>query len=365
MRLIVVQPSVPFYRIGLFSRLAKELGKDFVVYASFEDLGVLSESTSLPEWRIALGSIFVIAPGLFWQRGALSFPIQRNDIVVVSGAPRCISNLALLVKAWLMGAKTVWWGHYRSATSRNWSSRLRLFAMRFADSVLFYTDKEVEAHRATRGRNDRQPVFALNNGVETTRIAEFRALYDAERRPRDLLFIGRITDKCELNLLLEALTHPKCSSVTLDIVGAGEDKDALQRCLAECQLGDRVVLHGGMTDEARIAEIANQCKLFVYPGSVGLSLIHALAYGLPSVVHDDRKTHMPEIAAHEERINGFLFRKGDTESLANTIVSALASPKELSVMSGAALNTTNESFNTADMARRFLKMFRDLAARGR
>lgn len=362
MRYIVVQPSVPFYRLGLFSRLAKELGRDFTVYASFEDLGVLSESTTLPEWRTSLGSIFAIAPGLFWQRGALSFPIQRGDIVVVSGAPRCISNLALLVKARLMGAKTVWWGHYWSATSRNWSSRLRLFAMRFADSVLFYTDKEVEAHRARKHRSDRQLVFALNNGVETTAIAEFRALYDAERRPRDLLFIGRITNKCELNLLLEALTYSKCASVTLDVVGAGDDKDALQRRLAECQLGDRVVLHGGMTDEARIADIANQCKLFVYPGSVGLSLIHALAYGLPSVVHDDRKTHMPEIAAHEERINGFLFRKGNAEALADTIAGALASPKELNRMSGAALNTTIESFNAADMARRFLKVFRDMAA---
>ncbi|MER8578400.1 glycosyltransferase [Mesorhizobium sp. M1423] len=261
-----------------------------------------------------------------------------------------------------MGAKTVWWGHYWSATSRKWSSWLRLLVMRFADVVLFYTDKEVEVHRATARHNDRQVVFGLNNGIETVAIEKFRIPYNVDQRPRDLLFIGRITEKSEIDLLLNALTYPQCASVTLDVIGAGGEKDALQRRLADRHLDGRVVLHGGLTDEARISEIANQCKLFVYPGGVGLSLIHALAYGLPGVVHDDRKTHMPEIAAHEEGVNGCLFRKGNAESLADTIATALESPEELNRMSGAALNTVGDSFNTADMARRFLKMFRDIAA---
>ena len=32
------------------------------------------------------------------------------------------------------------------------------------------------------------------------------------------------------------------------------------------------------------------------PGAVGLSLIHAMAYGLPCLVHSNRLQHMPEIA---------------------------------------------------------------------
>ena len=67
-----------------------------------------------------------IAPGLSWQVGALSVPIAPGDIVVVSGGPRCLSNIALLLWARLKGARTIWWGQYWSASSRRWRFALRV-----------------------------------------------------------------------------------------------------------------------------------------------------------------------------------------------------------------------------------------------
>ena len=49
-------------------------------------------------------------------------------------------------------------------------------------------------------------------------------------------------------------------------------------------------------------------RIFVYPGEVGLSLIHAMAYGLPCLVHSDRLKHMPEISISKGNEFDFLSR---------------------------------------------------------
>jgi glycosyltransferase involved in cell wall biosynthesis len=349
---MVLQPTVPSYRRGFFSRLAERYGAGFTVHASHQDLGVLTERTERPAWERPLGPIRTILPGLQWQRGALAIAVGRGDVVVVSGAPRCLSNIAVMIKARLKGARTIWWGHYWSSTSRPWRAGLRMLLMQLADAILFYTDREVEEYLATR-KGIRKPVLALNNGIETEEIVRLRKPYDPSSRPRDLLFIGRITPKAELDLLLEALALPPCTGIYLDVIGDGEEEARLRGRCAELGIAERVIWHGGTTDEPRIAEVANACKAFVYPGSVGLSLIHALAYGLPAIVHDNRWLHMPEIAAHEAGENGIFFKRGHAASLADTISAMLSNRHQLGLMSANASATIAKTFNTADMAARF------------
>lgn len=355
MNITIIQPTVPSYRLGLFNRLADRLGPRLAVYASKQDLGVLTERASRPPWERLLGPMRAILPGIFWQAGALSVPIARGDVVVVSGEPRCLSNIALLVKARLKGARTIWWGHYWSSTSRPWRACLRMPLIRLADAVLFYTDREVEEYRVT-GRGGTKPVMALNNGIETEEIMRLRKPYDPVSRPRDLLFIGRLTPKAELGLLLDALTFPACAGVTLHVIGGGEDEAKLRSRCDELGIVGRVAWHGGTTDELRITEIANACKAFVYPGSVGLSLIHGFAYGLPAIVHDNRWEQMPEFAALRAGKNGVTFSQGNAASLAEAIATLLAEPEQLARMSAAAIATTEHTFNTTDMSERFCKM---------
>jgi glycosyltransferase involved in cell wall biosynthesis len=167
------------------------------------------------------------------------------------------------------------------------------------------------------------------------------------------VYIGRVVQKSNLDLLIDALSRPNCAGVTLDIIGDGDDKARLQARCAELNLDKRVTWHDGTVDEAKIAAVFNRCQLFVYPGAVGLSLIHALAYGLPVVVHDDRWKHGPEIAALDKGKNGHTFANGDPVALSEVIAGTLGKPADLTRMSAAAIATTDESFNAADMADRF------------
>jgi glycosyltransferase involved in cell wall biosynthesis len=264
-----------------------------------------------------------------------------------------LSTLALLIKGWIVGAQIVWWGHYWSSTSKPRRAALRLVLMRMADAVIFYTDQEIDDYRARAGTSVAKQVFALNNGIETSEITLLRRPYVAGSRNRDLLFIGRLTQKAELEILLTALARPECTGVTLDVIGDGPRRSDLELRADVLGLGQRVVWHGGIIDEARIASIANECKAFIYPGGVGLSLIHGLAYGLPAIVHDDRWAHMPEIAALKAGKNGTTFPHGDAIALANVVSETLLHTDKLDRMSLAAVETTTRTFNTEDMVRRF------------
>ncbi|WP_161487489.1 glycosyltransferase family 4 protein [Sulfitobacter sp. HI0129] len=353
-RIVVTQPALPLYRIPLFARLSKIYGERFTVYASRQsELGALNAKTTAASWFRPLNPARPILCKLEWQSGALAISLRRGDILVLSGQPRTISNLALILKAKLVGARVVWWGHFWSATSRPWRATIRFWIMRLADAILFYTDQEVDEYQTQNARHSSVPVKGLNNGIETDQIVALRAPYEASRRPRDLLFIGRVTKKAELSLLLDALSHESCISVTLDVIGDGDEAEVLRNRAAQLGISDRIAWHGALTDEPQIARIANKCRLFVYPGSVGLSLIHGLTYGLPAIVHDDRWQHMPEIAAHRPGENGSAFRFGNADALANTISDLIKQPDQLVRSSTEAVKTTAKTFNVEDMARRF------------
>ncbi len=355
-RVIIVQPALPVYRYALFSRMAERLGPGFAVYASSsEDLGELEVEQSKFAWCHQLGVMLPLLPGLQWQSGALSVPVSKGDVLIVCGAPRCLSTLVLLIKAKCKGVRTFWWGHYWSSTSKPWRAALRLLLMRLADATIFYTDLEISEYRSHQKRQCERYVYALNNGIETVEIRRLRTAYSLTMRPRDILFIGRLTKKAEFGLLLEALVRCEGAAVTLDVIGDGPGASNLQRQAVALDISERIIWHGAMIDEPHIAEVANRCKLFVYPGSVGLSLIHGFAYGLPAIVHDDRWRHGPEIAALQPGQNGLTFRKGDVGDLAHVISLLLNGKADLQRMSPAAIATTEQSFNAADMAARFVK----------
>jgi glycosyltransferase involved in cell wall biosynthesis len=295
-------------------------------------------------------------PGAEWQVGALSVPISRGDAVVVSGGPRCLTNLLLLLRARLRGARTIWWGQLWSGTTRMHRFLVRLLLMRLADAVLFYTDAEVATYRARWAWRDKRPISALNNGIDVGPIKPLRRDYIASERGANVLFIGRLTAKAELDLLLRAMTDPVIAQATLHVIGDGADADAgaLRRWADRNGLRGRVVWHGGTVDETRIAEVANRAAVFCYPGSVGLSLIHAMAYGLPALVHDDRPTHMPEIAAFEPGVTGSFFAKNDPAALARSLANLLANPDQRAEMSRQARERADGVFSTEAMAKRFV-----------
>ena len=264
-RIIVLQPVVPLYRDGLFARLAEYFGAGFSVYASQLNMGALTGERRTAYWEHQLGSFQSLGLGLEWQNQAISIAISRGDIVIVSGNPRNLSTLLFLVKAKFKGVKCLWWGHLWSSTSKPWRAKLRMLVMLLVDGLIFYTDNEILEYRSSILSRSKMPVFALNNGIETSDIIRFRLPYRSKDRANRILFIGRLTEKADLTTLLLAIGRPGCEFLELDVIGGGPAEAGAKRLATNIGLARRVRWHGEIVDEWQIAEIANLCKVFVYP----------------------------------------------------------------------------------------------------
>lgn|GEM_PF-1589117 len=367
--LIIVQEELPSYRLDFFDRLAALLaaeGEELRVYRSAPAeeggaLGILTAARPPRPWERLLGPTAPLTPlaaAPLWQRGALSVPLRRGDVLVAPGAPRCLSHLALMLKARLRGARVVWWGHYWSATSRPWRFWARVSLTRLAHVALFYTDLEVREALGRARRLLPREVRALSNGLNLDPIAARRAPFTPAERARAVLFIGRLLERSELPVLLRALARPALAHVSLEVVGGGPAEEDLRALATALGVGGRVRWRGATVDEGVIAEVANRCRLFVYPGAVGLSVIHAMAYGLPCVLHDDRLRQGPEVAAHEGGVTGLWFRQGDDAGLAAAVAEALADDARLARWSAACVRRVEEVYNTAEMARRMVAVWR-------
>lgn len=356
-RVIFCQPALPAYRIDFFDRLANRLGSRFALYYSPTDMGVLTQDREIFSWERPVGAIRPLLRGVVeWQPGALSIPMKRGDTLIVCGGPRTLSTLALLLKARWRRVNTIWFGHYWSSTSTGYLFRLRIALMRLVDAILFYTDQEVDEYRAGFGRHDKRLISAINNGINTDPIVAVSVPYQAERRPRDILLIGRIQEKCRAELLLYALTDRRLAGIRLQIVGDGPERMKLEALAERLELSDAIVWHGGIVNEAEIAKIANRCRIFVYPGAVGLSLIHSMAYGLPAIVNDDRWGNMPEITAFSSGVTGVSFTKGDAADLADKIAQTIDDDEALNRWSEEAQRRASQLYNTRGMADRVLQM---------
>jgi glycosyltransferase involved in cell wall biosynthesis len=238
--------------------------------------------------------------------------------------------------------------------------------MRGTDAVLLYTDHEVSEWRARLPREI--GIFGAQNAVDQSvaraeserwtqeRLAAFRREHGLEGR-KVLLFCGRLRTRpnAGVELLLRALERLATvdPSYLVVIIGDGEDRARLQRLASELRLEAQVRWIGAQFDERDNAPWFLSALCFVYPGPIGLSLLHAMGYGLPVITHGDRGRHNPEVAALRHGWNGMEFTDGDASDLARRIETIAADPAVRLEMSDNARTTAMADFTIDRMAERF------------
>jgi glycosyltransferase involved in cell wall biosynthesis len=145
------------------------------------------------------------------------------------------------------------------------------------------------------------------------------------------------------------------SQYQLVVIGDGPDRGRLVSLAAELGVADRVRWQGEIYEELDIAPWFLSATCFVYPGSIGLGLIHALAYGLPVITHASSECHNPEIAAMRHEHNGLMFAKGSAEDLARQVRRLVSDEGFRARMSEAARHTVRVDFSFERMVERFSK----------
>lgn len=354
-----IQPTLRQYRVIFFNRLSKKICK-FTVF--FGGLGSGNIQYSKPLFTLMRARKIPLFFGFTWQSSVRVFSLKKKDLVVISTPPQYLSNLFIILMSFLLRYRVIIWAHYWSATSSTTGFVFRQMLSNFVSGLIFYTDDEVESYSKSRFFNHKINLIGLNNGLDAKKNRLLSKPYCAALRPLEIVFIGRLTKKSEINLLIESLLYLKNINIVLNVVGdVGDDVFNYRKMAKDIGVDESINWVGGAYVEADISAIFNRSRIFVYPGAVGLSLVHAMTYGVPAIIHNVPSLHMPERSAFTEGETGELFRKGSPISLAYTIRKLIGDVNKLNNYSRRSLDITFNSFNFEDMVDRmssFLLEFR-------
>jgi glycosyltransferase involved in cell wall biosynthesis len=366
MKFLFVQPCIPTYRVPFFRSLNTALSGELLVIASKEDVDGLPsdvDKTAGFRFNLTLEERYLFRRKFFVQSGICKNNLKNAKVVVVTGNLRCLSNWLLLFKSKVYGFRILWWGQARTSGSSYLMFIVKLVVAKLYDGMILYTEREFEYVKRSIFSNKK--LTYLNNGLDLNRINSLYNEYDLTSQATSsediikLVFIGRVNPKSNITLLLSALVNVDIP-VKLLVIGDGSELEHSKRFAEKYKLN--VSFLGSIYKETALAEVMCSSDAFVYPGAVGLSLIHAFSYRLPAIVHNNHLEHMPEFCAFENDYNGYGFERGSATSLAKSIekMYRLKLSGGISTFRENAFQTVNNKYNVDFMANQMSKFIEEV-----
>jgi glycosyltransferase involved in cell wall biosynthesis len=181
-----------------------------------------------------------------------------------------------------------------------------------------------------------------------------------ERASDRLLFVGRLNAQKGLELLLHALSRLPDSSISLDVVGDGENREALVSLATGLGLAGRVRWHGQL-EQSRLAEFYRRATALVVPSvgeGLGLVAVEAQLCGTPVVAFDSGG--LPDVVQHDR--TGILVNDVDAGALAAALGSLIARPDRGAALGAAARLHALATFAPESVARRYADIYRSAIA---
>lgn len=152
-------------------------------------------------------------------------------------------------------------------------------------------------------------------------LKELRQRYKLDENAKILLFLGRVSEEKSVNVLINAFPRilEREKDALLLIVGDGPDREALQARAKDSPAAHRIVFTG-MVKFSEVPNYYSLAHVFVNASKTetqGLTIMEAMASGLPIVVYNDSN-----IAEHiKDGVSGRLFN--NEEEFVEAALSAL------------------------------------------
>ena len=218
----------------------------------------------------------------------------------------------------------------------------------------------------------RESVFEIHYGVDVVKAAPISEEEKMRLRTKlgflgkhYFVYTGRVVHGKGLEYLIEVWKEltTKFQDIHLIFVGAGQGfslscEDELKDFVKKHSLESSVVFTGGVKNVYDYLRIADN---FVFPSQsegLGLSLIEALAFGLPSIATN--VGGILDIIRNDE--NGTLVKYGDVQGLYKAMERCLTDSKSMRRLGQEGRKTVLEKFNLDIIADRYVTLMHQLAA---
>lgn len=335
--LFYIQPILPSYRKSLVDKFSECY--DLTIFAgSFKKGDGFGESIS-EYHNFKLSEIVPLFGGrLIWQKGIIkALVMARPDIVLACANVRDLSFWISLIVC-----KIKFIPFYAHGQGLYRKREINFLTLIIYKLMFLMIEKYVSYTELSR-------ISLINAGLDIDKIKvadntiEFKldaAIINKFGSEKGILFIGRLRDKCNLEVLVRSIKNLRDLGfdIFLHVIGGGE-KSSFYRDNFNY---DWIIYYGELFDEREILNISKTCRYGCYPGDAGLSIVHFFALKLPPIIHGDFSSHMgPEPSYISNNVNGFLYNNSKSSSdLELTIAKAMVLPES------DYLNMSNSAFNS-------------------
>jgi glycosyltransferase involved in cell wall biosynthesis len=363
-RVIVYQQVIPHYRKRLFETLSEDSSYNFFLVADLQsdslflrpavlELGARFLQAETKKLRLA-GHTFLWQPRVFRHLRT----IQPN-IIVALGNPNSITSWGILLYGLLTSTRVLLWTHglLRNESGPKWWLRKLFYTL--ADGLLLYGEraKDLLIGKGLDGRKlfviynslDFYEQQKLLNDISKDEVDAFRTRIGVADGDRIVVFSGRLQANKKLSYLVKAvgILRQRNRVVHVAFIGDGDESATLAKLAKRVGILSQIHFLGESYDERFLAQVFMSSDLSVIPSGAGLSVIHALGYGVPVLLHDRPEEHGPEWEAVREGETGFFYRYGDINDMADKIEDALFPTSQKERMKEACLAVIRNRYNTA------------------
>ncbi len=235
---------------------------------------------------------------------------EKIDAVICHGRNPMIALCAVMIH--LLSSHTRILGYVHSSPE-DWTKKTIISSriiFRLAQTVICISDSVLNSVKKYFGYSDK--LVRIYNGVE---ISKFQQKEDDKRPGNRIVYVGRLTEKKGVQIILSALSIVEVS-FHLDIVGDGEYRLQLEKMAKNLGLDANVTFHGNQLD---VQSFLSKADIFIHvpvlEEGFGLTVVEAMAAGLLCIC--SKSGALPEII--EDGVTGYLVEKNNPEELAHII----------------------------------------------
>ena len=279
-RILIIQPCIPAYRIGMFNLLAQEKYVYHLDITSVEHVEV-DESR---EFGVINFTVSKYGP-LVFTSGLLRL-IERYDVIIAMFDLKWSYLYHLLFSN--SRKKVVLWGHGFGRNVQSSTKRmLRIGLAKRAGALLFY-DLPSRTEFVAHGISGEKCFTAPNTMVNP------HAGMKVDQERDGFIFVGRLIKRKNLDLLLEAFHLAFADrSMGLDIVGDGPESSSIIARVRALGLEKKVRFHGEIYDQKQLQKLFNRAFAYVAVCPTGLGFVHSFSFGCPIITYE-ACNHGPE-----------------------------------------------------------------------
>lgn len=266
---------------------------------------------------------------LLWQTGLLGKLMKEEyDAVIFLGNAYFLTTWVGVILARIRGKRTLMWSHGLYGKEPWLKKKIRCLFYGLANGLLLYGNWS--RHKLLAEGFSSSNSYVVYNSLDVQKQNALYSELDADECKKSagelflsnirplLLFIGRLTDQKNLDMLIQAafLLEEQGKGVNLLFIGEGPEKKRLIELSIEKGLQGHVVFYGESFDELANARLIYAADICVAPGEVGLTAMHALVYGTPVITHNAFAQQMPEFEAIVPNFSGAFFEHDSVADLA-------------------------------------------------